>query len=424
MKKTTIRQQVLSAAVLSALGISAVQASGFRVPELSTVGTGTSNALVANTDELGALPYNPAAMSFHKGKGLVAGVTYIGYDLSVDTTSQGGGPTDNVGEDSFLVPNLYFMAEGYGKWSFGLGINAPFGLETNWPAGTFPSGFPPVGGPPPLSALEPEHSKIEMINVNPNLAYKIDDNTSIAFGLMHYHLRDLIFNTQAIKINGNGSAFGWNLGFQKIVGDWNFGLSYKSSVDVDLSGTFDAIAAGAPAALAARASIEFPDMIQAGVFYQATEKLGIEVDVERTGWSSFDKIDITDATGGPLTDSTNNWDDAWAYRLGAIYQLNPKTKLLFGYAYDETGQPDAYFSARVPDNDRQLFSIGMTHDYNDWTVEASYMHVVVDDRTINSSIDYPTQAAGGNTDPNGTNAYNGTYESSVNLLSVGVSKKF
>ena len=53
-KKLTL----LAAAITATLGISSAQASGFRVPEISVLGTGTSNALVANTNELGALPYN------------------------------------------------------------------------------------------------------------------------------------------------------------------------------------------------------------------------------------------------------------------------------------------------------------------------------------------------------------------------------
>jgi long-chain fatty acid transport protein len=91
---------------------------------------------------------------------------------------------------------------------------------------------------------------------------------------------------------------------------------------------------------------------------------------------------------------------------------------LLGYSYDESGQTDEYFSARVPDNDRQLFSIGLTHEYSGWTLEAAYMYVMVDDRTFNTTT--PPNPA----DPNGTSLYNGTYESSVNLLSVGLSTKF
>lgn len=401
---------LIAAAITTTLGISTAQASGFRIPEISILGLGTSNALVANTDELGALPYNPANMAFHDKNGLVAGVTYIGYDLKVDTTVQGstGGKYDSTGDDSFFVPNLYAMAPGYGDWSFGLGITAPFGLETNWAAETFPN----VNDVAPDAA--PALSQIEMINVNPNFAYKIDDSTSFAIGLDIYDVRDLALNFQTTKLTGGGSGLGWNFGLTKKLGTWNLGLSYRSGVDVDVSGS----AVQAAGALAAKTTVPFPDMLQFGAHWQATDKFGIELDVERTGWSSFDKIVIDTAVG--TTTSTNNWDDAWAVRLGAIVALSEKTNLLLGYSYDETGQTDKHFSARVPDSDRQLFSVGMTHDFAGWTLEASYMYAAVDDRTFSGTPYNPLV----NSDPNGTNAYDGKYESKVNLLGIGLSTKF
>ena len=402
------RISLLAAALTTTLGISSAQASGFRIPEVSVLGIGTSNALVANTDELGALPYNPANMAFHEENGLVAGLTYIGYDLKTDTTVQGGGSNDSTGRDTFWVPNLYVMAPGYGKVSFGIGVNSPFGLETGWSDATFPS-FAALG--PAAAAAAPAVSRIEMININPNIAYQFNNTTSLAVGVDYYQLRDIMLNTQAFKIEGTGQDFGWNIGFTKKFDKWNLGLSYRSSVEVGINGTLND---GAPAT----SSVEFPDMLQIGAFYQASDKWGIELDVERTGWSSFDKLVIS-APAVPITiTSTNNWDDTWALRLGAIYAINEKTNLLLGYSFDETGQPDQYFSARVPDNDRQLFSVGVTHDYAGWTLEASYMYVMVDDRTFNTTT--PPNPA----DPNGTSLYNGTYESSVNLLGIGLSTKF
>ena len=404
----------LLAGLIAAIGLpSQVQASGFRVPEISTVGTATANALVANTDELGALAYNPAGMAFHGQDSLVAGLTYLTYDLSVET---GGSKTDSSGKNSFVIPNFYYMAKGQGKVSSGLAINSPFGLETSWPQGTFPT----FAGP--LAPFEPEQSTIEMVNINPNLSYQIDATSALAFGLDLYYLNKIVFNTQQIFIDGRGSGLGWNLAYLKKHGKWSFGASYRSRVKVDVNGKFDASAISQPVTTA-KTTIDFPDILQAGVAFQATDKLGLEFDIDYTGWSSFDQFSITTPNGGAtLTTSTNNWDGAMAYRLGAIYRLSTATQILFGYSLDQKAQPDDYFSARIPDADRQLFSLGVTHDFSGWTLEAAYMHVATDSRTINSSVPYPK--ALGDYDPNGTLAYNGTYESSVNLFSIGLSMEF
>jgi len=401
---TPLSRSVLLAAGLT-LASSSALASGFRIPEVSTVGTATSNALVANPDETGALAYNPAAMSFHDANAINAGITRITYEPEV--TPDVGTPTGSTGEDAFLIPNAYFMVKGHGNMSFGLAINAPFGLETKWPSGTF-GAFGGVGADPNA----PELSRIKMFNINPNIAWQLDDTSSIAFGIDYYDLDELVFNTQGADIKGSGGDLGWNIAYQKKMDRLTFGASYRSAVEVDVSGTVHP--QGNPA-FAADAALEFPDMLQAGIHYQVTDKLGVELDIERTGWSSFDAITI-DFGAGTIT-STNNWDDTWAYRLSATYQMNPRTKLMFGYAMDETPQPDEYFSARVPDDDRQLYSLGMTHDFGDWSLELAYMLVDVDDRDF-SSTEVPT------TDPNGTLAYNGTYKSDSDLISVGISMAF
>lgn len=397
------------------LGSSTALASGFRIPEVSTVGIGTSNALVANTSETGALAYNPAAMSFHDADAINAGITRITYEPHV--TPDSGTATDSTGEDTFWIPNAYFMAKGSDDISFGLAINAPFGLETKWPSGTFGS----FGG---TSVLETSLSRIKMFNVNPNMAWRIDETSSFAAGINYYELQELVFNTHGVRLTGHGGDLGWNIAYQNKLSDkLTFGASYRSAVEVDVTGSFYAYGHPTPSnrvLQAAYATLEFPDMFQAGVNYQVNDQLGIELDVERTGWSSFDKITVVNSSGTQLNESTNNWDDTWAYRLGAIYQMNPKTKLMFGYSYDESPQPDAYFSARVPDNDRQLFSLGMTHDFGSWSLELAYMLVDVDTRDVNSTDTY----TGSGDEANGSTAYNGTYTTDSDLIGIGVSMEF
>ena len=380
------------------------QASGFRVPEGSIAGLGLSNALVANPNEEGALVYNPAAMAFHPGKTLVTGVILI--DPSNEVTNSAGN-TDANGKDVFVVPSIYYMDHINSQWSWGISVGAPFGLETKWPAGTFPN-YAALGA----AAFEPEKSKIEMVNVNPNFSFKVSPDTSVAFGVDYFYVNKVNLNTQALNIEGDGDAWGWNVAIMHKTGPVTLGLSYRSSVDTDIDGSVTGFGVSG----GATTGVDFPAVLQLGIHYQINPKLAVEFDYDRTEWSSFDTITITHTNPAPIPNpivSENNWSDTEAFRLGFTYDLDSVNQLRFGYSYDNTPQPDAYFSARVPDNDRQLYSIGYARDMGSWKLEAAYMYVSVDDRTINEPIFAPT---------NGLD--NGTYESDVHLFGLGFSKSF
>lgn len=389
-------------------------ASGFRIPEISIAGTGMANALVADSDTAGALPYNPAAMAFHERRTVIAGLMNIQPTVSVNP--EGRTRTESEGSTNLHAPNFYYMAPTSSGLSWGLGINAPFGLETKWPDETFPQ-F--AAG---ADILEPEHSKMEMLNINPNLAYRLGTNTSAALGLDLYWVKNLIFNTQAIDIKGDGRDWGWNLALLHRMDQWSFGLSYRSSVKVDLEGSVDGTAVGSTKS-DATASMEFPSLLQIGARYTVNKAWKVEFDIERTGWSSFDVVKIDHASPGlpnPIL-NTNEWDDAMAYRLGTSYQLSPQTQLRFGYAKDFSPQNGGLFSARVPDNDRQALSAGVAYKMDRLTIEASYMYVWINEQSVNESTAF---LSGGNTDPNGTTAYNGTYNAHAHLLGVGVTATF
>lgn len=399
MKRSTALLQTCSG--LSCIFLTTTTlASGFRLPEISIAGTGLANAVVANPDLPGALPYNPATMAFQKQGEVVVGAVLVQPDISVKPSA--GTASSSQGENTVPVPNLFVTKHIGSAWSWGVGINAPFGLETKWKDETFAaySGL--------TDAFEPEHSKIEMLNINPNVAYQIDANNSIAFGIDNYRVRELIFNTQGVKIKGDGQDYGWNIGLLHTQSHWSVGLSYRSSVKVKLDGTVDATGVGSSIS-DAKANIEFPSLLQVGGRYQVDDKLAVELDVERTGWSSFDTIEIDHGSPGipnPIN-GDNNWDNAMAYRLGATYELSSNDQLRAGYALDETPSNDEFFSARVPGNDRQTLSLGLAHKQADWTVELAYMYVKADNRKI---------AVGG--------AYDGTYKLSAHLFGIGLNTQF
>ena len=405
--------QALAAAVSLAAG-SASQASGFAVPEISIAGLGLSNALVANTREAGAVPYNPAATAFLGKASIGGGLMALHPKMEVsDTLFNSGSSFDSEGK-SWIGTVM-----GHGHYTFGedlslaLSINTPFGLETRWPSEAFGTGFAAVGAP----GKEPTQSKLELIAASPSLTYRINENAAVSGGFDLYWSRKLAFNTADTRITNDGtdSGTGFHLSGLARAGDWSFGASYFSAASIDIDGSVETGGAKIPA----KTTFDIPWRAQIGVYYQAMENLGLEFDITRTGWSSFDELAIDHAElPVTLVTSNNNWKDANAYRLGVTYGLSETTDLRFGYSYDQTPQEDKNFSARIPDADRHLFSIGFSHEVADgWDMEGGYMYVKFNNRTLD--LPPPTSS-----EPNGTMLYNGKYNSSVHLLGLGVSKTF
>jgi long-chain fatty acid transport protein len=402
-----------------------VLASGFAVPELNVAGIALSNALVANPKDQAAIAYNPAAMSFHEGSSVSLGAMLVQPDLSVDT---GSGSIDSKADDVVAIPSISAHITLSETWALGVAVNAPFGLETEWAPGTFDSQYP--GG-----STIPTQSKLEIVAISPSFAYKVNDDVSLAAGIDVYDMREVIFNgdinagspgsNPSADLKGDGHGVGFNLGLMVRQGDWTFGGSYHSEANIAIEGEVSLPAGALPSFLSndVNADLKLPSRLQLGVRNQTTEKLAVEFDFTRTGWSSFDKLVVDqDQIGTNIVTSYNNWDNANAYRLGVTYDISAETQLRAGYTFDETGQSDDFFSPRIPDADRQLFSFGLGHTFsNGWTLDASYMYVKFDDRSINQTTAHTGALAG---ETNGTPAVNGDYESSVSLLGLGLTKKF
>ena len=422
-----------TAITIALLNTSLVRAEGFAVPEMSIAGLGTANAMVANPEERGALIYNPAAMAFHTQSSIAVGTLFINPNFSVRTSS---GKHDSSGAEWIAAPIGQAAILINQQWSVGLGVSAPFGLETKWDTGTFPplTNTQPLPTPPfapgtsiPLSP-QPTRSKLEVVDFTPTVTYRVNDTLALSAGADFYWGKSAQLDSSITQLSGDGSGWGFNLSAMYSKDALSLGINYHSGATLGIDGTFTAldnnmVLLGAlPPSQGAELDVNLPWRLTLGARYKVNPKLAIEVDWARTGWSEFEKIKVTGTlNGSTLIDDENNWNDSNAYRLGITYQLLDQTQLRFGYSYDETATDDAYFSARVPDNDRNLFSIGVSHALEDgWQVEAGYMYAVFNDRNYSGSKPYP--GFGG--EINGTTAIAGKYEAHAHILGLEVSKTF
>jgi long-chain fatty acid transport protein len=166
----------------------------------------------------------------------------------------------------------------------------------------------------------------------------------------------------------------------------------------------------------ASTTITLPDSLTLAVAWLPTDKLTLEFDAERTGWSSFNNLNIN-FNSSQMSHFNNkpiplNWKDAWCYKFGGQYAVTKNLDLRAGYMYDTNPIPDSTVGPILPDADRHSFSVGSGIHVDNITLDMAYMFTHFSDRTVN------------NQDMAATTGENGTFKSDVHLFGANISVKF
>lgn len=392
---------VAAAIVGSAAG---VHGAGFHIAEQGAKAMGMANAFTAQADDPSALFFNPAGIAFQKGTQFSLGVTVINVpETEFDGTTNISEPTvvhDKARKDIFFPPNVY-MTKSLESMplSFGLGVSSLFPLAKRWnSSGDFRDVV--------------EDIAIKPLNFQPTVAYRIEPlNLGISAGVdVTYaivQLRKRTFSPSGIDlgeldVEGTGSGVGYNWGLLwKPSKSLSFGASYRSEVKLDLEGDAGFIASNSVTAAAlgigtqpistdVSTDITLPEIWKFGVAWKPVEKVTLEIDADRTGWSSYDKLELT--FGQPLAAAFNNkptpknWNDVWAYRFGAQYEATENLDLRAGFGHDETPVPDQTLGAELPDADRQNYTFGIGLHDDRATLDLAYMWVKFEDRSVANDL--------------------------------------
>lgn len=409
-------QRLVRVTALAVLGLVAVAlpagAAGFGLFEQGTKAMGLAGAFTAQADDASAMWHNAGGLAFTEKRSFLAGVTYITFTEGKFKGIAGYAPGPNAtGEQVTLqayVPHAYWAQSINDEWKFGLGIESPFGLTTEWknPA-TFPGRY--------LSTK----AALRAIDLNPTLAWKVTPNFGLGFGAI-FRFSDVelqryvpfqnpftgqVVNVGRIKLDSSfEQGYGWNIGLlHRYNESFSWGLSYRSKVKVDYDGTarFTQISTGIPALdaiiasripfnqdLDVKTSIDFPDMASLGVNLAFSPSVRLELDANWTGWSSFDELPISFTQVPPLSSVVaENWDDAYNYRAGLSWTTSPVNEWRFGYVYDETPQPDGSVSPLLPDANRSGFTVGFGHKFSATSLDLALMYLPFDERTTRSNYD-------------------------------------
>lgn len=330
MKKELL-STIIAVAVAGAASTSS--ASGFKVMEQSTKAMSMGNAFAAQADDPSALAYNPAGIAFLKGSQFqLGGLTILVPQTDFKGTTKLSGTTlvnEKANRDIFIAPTIYATTSLESiPISLGLGINSFYPLAKRWDAS---------------SAFRDTSMEISIkpTNFQPTVAYRIDDlKLAVAAGFdityAQVSLQKMAYAQLPPALGGayaelgvlgadaTATGYGYNFGIQwKPLENLSVGAAYRSKVKLDFEGDANYLATtatGQSAALglakqiktSAKTDITLPDNLILGISFKPIEALTLEFDAERTGWSSYDKVNIT--FGSQLTAFNNkpdakNWKD-------------------------------------------------------------------------------------------------------------------
>ena len=88
----------------------------------------------------------------------------------------------------------------------------------------------PVGPIESRKATIPPAASSKIVAFTPTLAYRVNDDLSLAAGLDYYAHREAKLNGQLAKIDGDGDALGWNVSLLYRRDAWSLGASFHSGV--------------------------------------------------------------------------------------------------------------------------------------------------------------------------------------------------
>ncbi len=435
---------VLLAGLLAA-GSSSALAAGFSIIEQSVSGLGTAySGGAAAAEDASTIFFNPAGMTLLEGQQVVAGMHVIVPSAKFDSdgaeNALGGAIGGGNGSDGGVVkpvPNFFYAANLGNGWSVGLGICAPFGLATEYDKDW-------------VGRYHGVESEVLTININPSLAYRVNDSLSVGAGVsaqyMDVNLTSMIdFGLATLgasdprsdvyaDMNADDWGYGFNLGllyeFDK---NSRVGAAYRSRIKHKLEGDVDFSLQNraylATFGLDAVAAANFPDQDLGGditlpasaslsVYHQFTPEWALMADVTWTEWSTFEELVIE--FDGALADSvtTENWEDNWRYSIGATYAANDRLKLRLGLAYDETPIPSArYRTPRIPGNDRFWTAFGVGYQISrNLNLDFGYTHLFIKDAKLDKTLADDENLSRG--------TLRGEYDSAVDIASLQLTYAF
>lgn len=382
-------------------------AAGFALQNQSGSANGNAFAgAAAAAEDASTVFFNPAGMT-NLGQGHNISLSGTILDRSIKfkntgttNTALSAGNLSNGGDGGGTA----FLPHGYWAYSIapdvwvGIGVGPTFGNKTEYEKNFIGrnAGF---------------YTEIEQININPSLAFKVNDMLSLGFGvnIAHADLRlkqGVPAQNGYVDITGDAWGVGANIGAMfQLSPSTRVGVTYRSGIDFDIQGQVKPKGVtGASALLFSHQDItadgyNTPGSMSLAVSQKLSDKWEMLGDVTWTDWSYMNTLTLKTKNGNALgmpggsklTALDYSFKDSVRVGLGANYQYNDAWKLRFGVAYDQTpvnNKEDRTMT--LPDSDRTWLSFGAKYTLSkEASLDFGYSHIFFKDATTSRAVTTP-----------------------------------
>jgi long-chain fatty acid transport protein len=279
-----------------------------------------------------------------------------------------------------------------------------------------------------------------MYNVNPAVAYALNDRFSVAGGLDFFNVYDVSLKQKVpnidsplipgtptgdgnAELSGDGTGWGYNLGLLwKANEKHSFGLAYRSQVNVVIDGDAklnnlqDATAfqfGGSEFDSKAHTEFKFPQSVTLGWGFKPTDRLTFFTDYEWVDWHSTKETKFNYDNGNAALNSRfdRDWRDTSNVGVGVEYWVVPSVALLGGALVYESVIPSNRMESAIPDTGRWALTAGPGFKFGDFGLDLNYQAVFMDSQNVDSNMG------------NGT-LLDGKYKGYISVISAGVSYKW
>lgn len=425
---TRLTLTALAIGVAGVLAAGQADASGFQIRENSVKNLGRANAGTAVAwGDASVVLNNPAAMVNLKQTTVQADVTVI--DLTANfkgsgTTALGqpggsltGGNGGDPG-DATPVPAMAAVFPLSGSLEgmvLGASVSAPFGLKTEY-------------DPTWMGRYDAITSDVKIVDLTLSAGYAFTDRFSLGVGVIAQRAdvtlsKAIDFGTSlcaatnpancfnpaypfhpqkqdgSIEVSGADTDFGFVFGAQfKATDNLSFGYAHRSEIHHTLTGTADfTMPASVAATLGALknhayddgpiwANLDTPSTDTLSLLWNPTPGFRVMADAQLTGWSSLQSVDIYRDGGAPVGNEAFDWKDSWFYSVGGEWDISDAFTFRAGIGFDETPTHDDTRTPRLPDNDRTVYTAGVTWNVSpQFSVDAAYMRVQISNPIVNTT---------------------------------------